>query len=109
MAHLAKRRRELHMALGDPSQRPHRIAHRRGLQQPLQVFQKRRVLLGQAGAAAAFSPHPSRQRIRVAQVLQTASYRAASDLRGSRDRRYAPATGRFRLRRSAQSPAPLIE
>ncbi len=107
MTHLAKCSGQFVVALGDPSQRSHRIAHRRGLEQSLQVFQKRQVLRRQAGAASAFSWRLSRQRLRLAQVLQTASYRAASDLRGSRNRRYAAATGRLRLCRGAAS-APTI-
>jgi hypothetical protein len=47
----AKRRPQLVVALGDPSQRSHRIAHRRGLERSLQVHQQRCILCRQPGAA----------------------------------------------------------
>jgi hypothetical protein len=51
VTHRAKRRRQLVVALGDPSQRSHRIAHRRGLEQSLQVHQQRCILRRQPRAA----------------------------------------------------------
>src|SRR5271157_6037705 len=60
VTHGAKRRRQLVVALGDPSQRPHRVAHRRRLEQSLQVLQQRRVLDRQPRSAPALAPHLSR-------------------------------------------------
>src|SRR5208283_1393690 len=83
----AKRRRQLVVALGDPSQRPHRVAHRRRLEQSLQVLQQRRVLDRQPRSAPALAPHLSRQGAGVPQVLQTAPNRAPGDLRRALNRR----------------------
>ena len=71
VTHPAKRRRQLLVAFGDPSQRPHGIAHRRGLEQSLQVFQKRRVFRRQPRTAAAPASHSSGQRGRIPQIPQT--------------------------------------
>ena len=109
VTHRPKRRRQLVVALGDPSQRPHRIAHRRGLEQSLQVLQKRRVPRRQPRAAPALATHLPGQRAGVPEVLQTASDRASGDLRRARGGRDPAVAGRLRLRRGAQPPASLVK
>ena len=57
VTHRAKRRRQLVVAFGDPSQRSHRIAHRRRLEQSFQVRQKRQIFRRQPRAAPALASH----------------------------------------------------
>ena len=64
VTHGAKRRRQLVVALGDPSQRSHRIAHRRRLEQSFQVHQQRRILRRQPRAAPTLASHLSPERSR---------------------------------------------
>ena len=104
----AKRRRQLAVALGDPSQRPHRVAHRRRLEQSLQVLQQRRVLDRQPRSAPALAPHLSRQGAGVPQVLRPRPIvlrrRPSSRARPPQSRRSSPAFASAaafnRLRRS---------
>src|SRR5271167_1992420 len=62
VTHRAERRRQLVVALGDPSQRSHRIAHRRRLEQSFQVRQQRRILRRQPRAAPTLASHLSPER-----------------------------------------------
>jgi len=57
VTHLAKRRRQLLMALRHPAQQPRRIAHRRRLEQLPQIRQKRRIRRRHKTAAGTFAPH----------------------------------------------------
>ena len=109
MTHRPKRRRQLVVALGDPSQRPHRIAHRRGLEQSLQVLQKRRVPRRQPRAPPALAAHLPGQRAGVLQILQTASDRASGDLRRARGGRDPAVAGRLRLGSGTQPSASLVK
>ncbi len=93
----------------NPSQRRHRIAHRRGLEQSLQVLQKRRVPRRQPRAPPALATHLPGQRAGVPQVLQTASDRASGDLRRTRGRRDPALAGRLRLGGGAQPSASLVK
>src|SRR5208337_599343 len=109
VTHRPKRPRQLVVALGDPSQRPHRIAHRRGLEQSLQVLQKRRVPRRQPRAPPALATHLPGQRAGVPQVLQTASNRASGDLRRTRGGRDPAVAGRLRLGGGTQPSASLVK
>src|ERR1700748_972251 len=73
MPHLAQRRCQLRVALRHPPQRPHRIAHRRGLQQLVQVFQQRRIFRCQSWSAAPWPPNLAHKRAGVVQVLEPAA------------------------------------
>ena len=70
MTHRAKRRRQLVVALGDPSQRSHRIAHRRRLEQSFQVRQQRRILIANRGL-----PPPLRRTFRPSEPGSRKSFR----------------------------------
>ena len=101
-----KRRREFRMALGYPQQRPHRIAHGRGFEQALQIFQQRgscvrRVRRCQAG-------EPDLLGVRLSEVLQAATDRATRDARGPR-RGLIPPIRRLRLRRGEQTTSTLVQ
>ena len=109
VTHPPKRRRQLLMALGDPSQRSHRITHRRGLEQSLKVFQKSRVLGRQPEDCPARAAYLPGQRSGIAQVFQTASDRTSRDLRRARGRRDPAITRRLRLRRGGQTSTSLIQ
>ena len=109
MTHRAKRRRQLVVALGDPSQRSHRIAHRRRLEQSFQVRQQRRILRRQPRAAPTLASHLSPERTRVPQVLQAASDRTSGELCHTRGRGDPAVPRRLRLRGRAQSPASLVK
>src|SRR6202167_4975847 len=86
VTHRAKRRRQLVVALGDPSQRSRRIAHRRRLEQSFQVRQQRRILRRQPRAAPTLASHLSPERAGVPQVLQAASDRTSGELCHTRGR-----------------------
>ena len=92
MTHLAKRRRQLVVALGDPSQGRIGSPIVAGSSNRCRSSSSVGSFVVRPRAAAAFAPHLSRQRIRVLQVLQTASDRAAGDLRRARRRRNPPAS-----------------
>ena len=105
----AQRRRQLRMALRDPQQRSHRIAHRRRLQQPAQIFKQRCINRGQRPSAAAGTPDHARQRVRVIEVFQTTANRAACNTRCAGRRADPAVTRRSRLGRREQTTAPLVQ
>src|SRR5208337_321616 len=93
VTHGAKRRRQLVVALGDPSQRPHRVAHRRRLEQSLQVLQQRRVLDRQPRCprpCAAPLPSRSRGSASPSDRAQSCSGRPSSRARPPQSRRSPP-------------------
>src|SRR3954462_4062661 len=109
MADRAQRRRQLLVALRDPPQRAHRIAHRRRLEHALQVAEQRCVLGRGRWPAGAFPTHLACQRTRLQQVLDATTDGAPRDLGGTRRSRYPAIAGADGFRRHVQPPTTLIE
>ena len=107
--HRAQRRRQLRVALRDPQQRSHRIALRRRLQQPAQIFKQRCIHRGQRPSAAAGTPDHARQRVRIIEVFQTTANRAACDPRCPGRRADPAVTRRSGLGRREQTTAALVQ
>jgi hypothetical protein len=108
MSHLAQRRGELGVAFRHPQQRSHRIAERRRLEQPPQVFQQRRIFARQrqpsaAGASNFLSGDGRRQ------ITQTTIDSAARYSRRPRDRGNAAKPGSASLRRREQATPAFVE
>src|SRR5208337_3274628 len=80
-----------------------------GLEQSLQVLQKRRVPRRQPRAPPALATHLPGQRAGVLQILQTASDRASGDLRRTRGGRDPAVAGRLRLGGGTQPSASLVK
>ena len=78
-------------------------------QQAPQVFQQRRIGLGQRRASAARAPNLRPRRIERSQILQSAIDRAASHSRRPRHHADAAVSSRARFRRGEQSPSPLVQ
>ena len=108
MPHVAQRRGELGVAFRHPQQRPHRIAERRRLEQPPQVFQQRRIFARQrqppAAGASNFLRGDGRR-----QIPQPAIDGAARYSGRPRNSGYAAKPGRTRLRRRKQATPAFVE
>src|SRR5208283_861891 len=104
-----QRQRELRMALGDPYQRPRRVAERRRLQKAAQVFQQRGIGSRERRPSAAGAANLPARAIRRRQILQAAIDRAARDSGRPRHGAHAPVSGRARLRRREQPPLPFVQ
>ena len=108
MSHVAQRRGEFGVAFRHPQQRSHRIAERRRLEQPPQVFQQRRIFARQrqpsaAGASNFLSGDGRRQ------ISQPTIDGAARYSRRPRNRGNAAKPRRARLRRREQATPSFVE
>src|SRR5271166_2759370 len=104
-----QRQRELRMALGDPYQRPRRVAERRRLQKAAQVFQQRGIGSRERRPSAAGAANLRARAIGRRQILQAAIDRAARDSGRPRHGAHAAVSGRARLRRREQPPLPFVQ
>jgi hypothetical protein len=108
MSHVAQRRSELGVAFRHPQQGSHRIAERRRLEQPPQVFQQRRIFAGQrqpsAAGASNFLTGDGRR-----QISQPTMDGAARYSRRPRDRGNAAKPSGARLRRREQATPSFVE
>src|SRR3954469_4945900 len=84
MAQRTQAVRKLGMALGNPKQRPDRIAQRCRLDQSAQVRQERLIRLLNALAPAAGTTHLARRQSRPIQIRKPAPDRAPGDAGGPR-------------------------
>ena len=109
MPQALQRQRELRMALGDPHQRPRRVAERRRLQKAAQVFQQRGIGSRERRPSAAGAANLRARAIRRRQILQAAIDRAARDSGRPRHGAHAAVSGRARLRRREQPPLPFVQ
>src|ERR1019366_1244243 len=109
MPHLSQRERELLMALGHPQQRSHRVAQRRRLQQAAQVLQQRRIGSHERWASPSWTPNLRTRGIDRLQIRQATIDRAARNPRRPSTRAAPAISGRTRLRRTEQPPAPLVQ
>jgi hypothetical protein len=104
MPHVAQRCGELGVAFGHPKQRSHRVAKRRRLELPPQVFQQSRIFARQRqSSAAGASNSPSGDGRR--QIPQSTINGAARYSRRPCDRGNAAKPGSARLRREQATPS----
>ena len=97
------------MTLGDPQQRPHRIAKRCRLDQAAQIRQERRILLLHGLAPAAGTTDLARRQSRLIQVGKPPPDCAAGNPGGTRHGGDAAVAGRARFGRCHQAQTAFIE
>jgi len=107
--HCAQRFRKFGVAFRHPQQRPHRIAHRRRLEQPAQILQQRRVRRRQGPPPTTRAPNRSLGKSRRGQIFQPAIDRTSRDPRHARHGSNAPVTRRLSLHRRKQAPPSFIK
>ena len=109
MPHGAQRRRELGVALRHPKQRSHRIAQRRGFDDPSQIVQKRCIRLRKRAPSSARTTNHSLGKPGRLQILQTAADRASRYPRRPSHGGNAAVTCSSRLSRGKQPASTLIK
>ena len=100
---------ELLMALGDPPQRPHRVAQRDRFDQLAQILQQGGIRWRSAGSTAAVTPHSATGQRGVVEILQPSPNRATRHSSGPRHRRQTAVADGTHFRRGIQASSPLIQ
>ncbi len=109
VSHRPQRRCQLGSALGNPPQRPHRIAERHRVDQIAQIIKQARVMGRQRPAAAASTTHTTRRWIRCIKILQTTTDRTARNPGRTANRGDTTVSGNPRLARREKPTTPLIK
>ena len=100
---------ELLMALGDPPQRPHRVAQRDRFDQLAQILQQGGIAGAQRVPTAAVTPHSATGQRGVVEILQPSPNRATRHSSGPRHRRQTAVADGTHFRRCIQASSPLIQ
>ena len=100
---------ELLMALGDPPQRPHRVAQRDRFDQLAQVLQQSGIGDAQRVPTTAVAPHPAPGQRGVVEILQPPADGAAGQSGRPRHRRQTAVAEGAHLRRCMQAAPSLIQ
>ena len=97
------------MALGDPPQRPHRIAQRDRFDELAQILQQGGIAGAQRVPTAAVAPHPAVGQRAVVEILQPPPNRATRHSSGPRHRRQTAVADGTHFRRRIEASSPLIQ